>query len=53
MIGHVIGVAVAHSMAVEEGLSAQRVMKLELPLALCMVAYTGFGLWLLGAPAIS
>ena len=53
VIGHVIGVAVAHSMAVEEGLSAQRVMKLELPLALCMVAYTGFGLWLLGAPAIS
>ena len=53
VIGHVIGVAVAHSMAGEERLSAQRVMKLELPLALCMVAYTGFGLWLLGAPAIS
>jgi len=53
VIGHVIGVAVAHSMVVEEGLSAQRVMTLELPLALCMVAYTGFGLWLLGAPAIS
>ncbi|MEI7598077.1 MAG: hypothetical protein WCJ41_02025 [Aestuariivirga sp.] len=53
VIGHVIGVAVAHSMAVEEGLSPQRVMKLELPLALCMVAYTGFGLWLLGAAAIS
>lgn len=53
VIGHVIGVAVAHSMVVEEGPSAQRVMTLELPLALCMVAYTGFGLWLLGAPAIS
>ena len=53
VIGHVIGVAVAHSMAVEEGLSATRVLKFELPLALCMVAYTGFGLWLLGAPAIS
>jgi hypothetical protein len=53
VIGHVIGVAVAHSMAVEEGLAPGRVMKLELPLALCMVAYTGFGLWLLGAPAIS
>lgn len=53
VIGHVIGVAVAHSLAVEEGLPPARVMKLELPLTLCMVAYTGFGLWLLGAPAIS
>jgi hypothetical protein len=53
VVGHVIGVAVAHSMAVEEGLPPARVMRLELPLALCMVAYTGFGLWLLGAPAIS
>jgi hypothetical protein len=53
VLGHVIGVAVAHSMAVEEGLPPARVMRLELPLALCMVAYTGFGLWLLGAPAIA
>ena len=53
VIGHVIGVAVAHSMAVEEGLAPARVMKLEFPLALCMVGYTGFGLWLLGAPAIA
>ena len=40
-------------MAVEDGLPAARTLRLELPLALCMVAYTGFGLWLLGAPAIS
>lgn len=53
VIGHVIGVAVAHAMAVADGLTAPRTLKLELPLALCMVAYTGFGLWLLGAPAIS
>lgn len=52
VIGHVIGVAVAHAMTVEEGLPSSRVMRLELPMALCMVAYTGFGLWLLGAPAI-
>jgi hypothetical protein len=26
--------------------------KLELPLAICMVLYTAFGLWLLGAPMI-
>ncbi|MFO1132923.1 MAG: hypothetical protein U1E16_13045 [Hyphomicrobiales bacterium] len=53
VMGHVVGVAVAHSMAVEEGLPPADVLRLELPLALCMVAYTGFGLWLLGAPAIS
>lgn len=53
VLGHVIGVAVAHSMAVEDELTPGRAMKLELPLALCMVVYTGFGLWLLGAPAIS
>lgn len=52
VIGHVIGVAVAHSMAASDGLPPSRVMRLELPMALCMVAYTGFGLWLLGAPAI-
>lgn len=52
VLGHVIGVAVAHSMAVESGLRPAQVLRLELPLALCMVAYTGFGLWLLGAPAI-
>lgn len=53
VVGHVVGVAVGHSMVAETGLSPRQEMKLELPLALCMVAYTGFGLWLLGAPAIA
>lgn len=53
VIGHVVGVAVGHSMVVEAGLARRLEMKLELPLALCMVAYTGFGLWLLGAPSIA
>jgi len=33
VIGHVIGVAVAHAMAVADGLTAPRTLKLELPLA--------------------
>jgi hypothetical protein len=40
-------------MLAEEGEPRIRIMKLELPLALCMVAYTAFGLWLLAAPSIS
>jgi hypothetical protein len=53
VIGHVVGVAVAHSMAADSGLSRRDLLKLEMPLALCMVAYTSFGLWLLGAPSIA
>lgn len=53
VIGHVIGVAVAHAMLAEEGEARMRTMWLELPLAICMVAYTAFGLWLLAAPSIS
>lgn len=53
VLGHVVGVAVAHAMLAEEGLPKARLLKLELPLALGMVAYTGFGLWLLAAPAIA
>ncbi|MCA3556427.1 hypothetical protein [Aestuariivirga sp.] len=53
VIGLVIGVAVAHSKAAAEGLPSPCVMKLELPLAVCMVGYTAFGLWLLGAAAIA
>lgn len=50
--GHVIGVAVARAMVAETGLSGREMAKLELPLAICMVLYTAFGLWLLGAPMI-
>ena len=53
VLGHVVGVAVAHAMLAEEGEARIRTMKLELPLAICMVAYTAFGLWLLAAPSIS
>jgi hypothetical protein len=53
VLGHVVGVAVAHSMVADGDLSRRDALKLELPLALCMVAYTSFGLWLLGAPSIA
>lgn len=51
--GHVVGVAVARAMVAETGLPGRDMLKLELPLAICMVAYTAFGLWLLGAPLIA
>ena len=53
VLGHVVGVAVAHAMLADRDLPKARLLKLELPLALCMVAYTGFGLWLLAAPSIA
>ena len=53
VIGHIIGVAVARTMVAETGLAARAMLKLELPLAACMVAYTAFGLWLLGAPLVA
>ena len=53
IIGHVIAVAVAHAMAIDQGLSRAAAMKLEAPLAGFMVIYTAFGLWLLATPAIA
>jgi hypothetical protein len=53
VIGHLIGIAVAHAMIREEVGDRATALKLELPLALLMVAYTAFGLWLLSAPSIA
>jgi hypothetical protein len=51
VIGHIIGVAVAHAMLA--GAAASRTLQLEAPLSICMVFYTAFGLWLLAAPSIA
>lgn len=51
--GHVVGVAVAHAIIAESGLTRPAMLRLELPLAILMVLYTAFGLWLLAAPAIA
>jgi hypothetical protein len=53
VLGHVIGVAVAHAMLAETGSSKSEALRLEAPLAIAMVAYTAFGLWLLAAPSIA
>jgi hypothetical protein len=53
VLGHVVGVAVAHAMLSGPGLPRLQVLQLELPLALAMVAYTAFGLWLLAAPSMT
>lgn len=53
VLGHAIGVAVVHAMVLDEGLNGSRALKLETPLALLMIAYTGFGLWLLSTPTIA
>jgi hypothetical protein len=52
VIGHVIGVAVGHLIAIEMLPECRAAMRLELPLAVLMVAYTALGLWTLSAPAI-
>lgn len=50
--GHIVSVGVAHAMAVEPGLPRPATLRLEAPLALFMVLYTAFGLWLLATPSI-
>ncbi len=52
VLGHIVSVAVAHSIAMRSGLTRQAAWKLEAPLAAAMVVYTAFGLWLLSTPSI-
>ena len=51
--GHIIGVAVAHAIAIQQGALRGVALKLEAPFAIFMVAFTAFGLWLLSTPSIS
>jgi hypothetical protein len=53
VLGHIVGVAVAHAMLAEAALPRAAALRLEGPLAITMVAYTAFGLWLLAAPSIA
>ena len=48
--GHVIAILLAHAIAVRAGGDTRRAVISQGPLALFMVAYTVFGLWLLAAP---
>ena len=53
VFGHIIGVSVAHLMAVALFGSLKTAAASQLFLAALMVAYTLFGLWLLSTPAIA
>ena len=53
IIGHIVAVAVSHAMSQQTCVTRSGALKLELPLAIFMVIYTAFGLWLLAAPAVS
>ena len=48
--GHVIGLLVAHLIALDEFGDARRAARSQAPLAATMVGYTVFGLWLLSTP---
>jgi len=52
VLGHVVSVLVVHMIVVDSGISGQRALRLELPLAVFMVGFTGFGLWALSTPSI-
>ncbi|MBX9458770.1 MAG: hypothetical protein KL863_23515 [Rhizobium sp.] len=51
-LGHVIGIIMAHLMALRLFASARKAVISQIPLAVLMVFYTGFGLWLLATPRI-
>ena len=50
--GHVVGIAIAHSIALSQCQSLRQATRSQLYLAGLMVAYTVFGLWLLSTAAI-
>jgi hypothetical protein len=50
VLGHILAVLVAHAIALERFGSGRAAFLSQLPLALLMIAYTAFGLWLLSAP---
>ncbi|HEX6121206.1 MAG TPA: hypothetical protein VFZ03_17295, partial [Dongiaceae bacterium] len=51
VLGHVIAVLVAHLITLRREPDRRAALASQAPLALLMVAYTLFGLWLLSAPA--
>lgn len=48
--GHIVAVTLAHMVALARFGSARAAVASQLPLAILMIAYTLFGLWLLAAP---
>jgi len=52
VLGHVTGIVMAHLIAIRVFGHARSAMVSQIPLAVLMVAYTAFGLWLLATPRI-
>lgn len=50
VLGHVFAVWLAHAIAIDRFGSTRAALLGQLPLAVLMIAYTWFGLWLLAAP---
>jgi hypothetical protein len=50
VLGHILAVVVAHAAILHLVRERRQVLLLQLPLAVLMVAYTLFGLWLLATP---
>lgn len=50
--GHVVGIIMAHVIATRTFTSNRAVVVSQIPLAVLMVVYTAFGLWLLSTPRI-
>jgi hypothetical protein len=50
VLGHIVAVALAHAIAVERIGAPRAALASQMPLAVLMVVYTLFGLWLLAAP---
>jgi hypothetical protein len=51
-LGHVIGIVIAHLIAMRLFPTTRQAILSQVPLAALMVFYTGFGLWLLSTPQI-
>ncbi|WP_137155321.1 hypothetical protein [Rhizobium sp. FKL33] len=51
-LGHVVGVVMAHGMVSEQIERPEKVFRLEVPMAVLMIAFTFLGLWLLSTPRI-
>jgi hypothetical protein len=50
VLGHIVAVSLAHAIAFAAFGSARAALTSQLPLAVLMIGYTLFGLWLLAAP---
>jgi len=51
VLGHIVAVLVAHLITLRLEADRRQVLACQAPLAVLMVAYTLFGLWLLSTPA--